>query len=86
MRVVLDKAEAAGSFGVLVQSHDDSLHVADPLEKLVYLFFGGEEREITHIEGGGGSEFCDSPIVFFFGHKFTTSEDVRRNFAVRHTE
>ena len=50
--VILDKAEATGCSGELVQTHYDSLYVATFGEEFVDLFLGGEEAQVADIQGG----------------------------------
>ena len=48
--VILDKAEATGCSGELVQTHDDSLDVATLGEEFVDLFLCREEAQIAHVQ------------------------------------
>lgn len=50
MRVVLDKAEAAGRLVEAVQAHDQALDAAALAEQLVNLFLRGVEGEVADVE------------------------------------
>ena len=53
MRVVLDKAEAAGRLVEAVQAHDQALDAAAFAEELVDLLLGRVEGEVADVEGCG---------------------------------
>jgi hypothetical protein len=57
--IVLDEAEAAGSFVEAVQSHDEPLDAAAFAEELVDLLFGRVEGEVADVEGCGVLELVD---------------------------
>jgi hypothetical protein len=50
--VILDEAEAAGRLLEAVEAHDEALDFAALAEQLVYLLFGGVEREVADVERG----------------------------------
>lgn len=47
---ILDKAKPTGSFLDLVQPHHYAFDIAGTREQLVYLFFGGIECQVPHIQ------------------------------------
>lgn len=51
-RYLLDKTETAGSLLVAVESHDDTLDLAAFGKEFIDLFLGGEEGEVSNVEGG----------------------------------
>ena len=59
MRVVLDKAEAAGRLVEAVEAHDQALDAAALAEELVDLLFGRVEGEVADVEGCGVLELVD---------------------------
>jgi hypothetical protein len=59
VRVVLDKAEAAGRLVEAVEAHDQALDAAALAEELVDLLFGGVEGEVADVEGCGVLELVD---------------------------
>jgi hypothetical protein len=59
VRVVLDKAEAAGRLVEPVEAHDQALDAAAFAEELVDLLFGGVEGEVADVEGCGVLELVD---------------------------
>lgn len=48
--VVFDEAESTGRLLDLIQTNDDALHVSTFRKQLVYLFLGGVEGQIPHIQ------------------------------------
>jgi hypothetical protein len=55
--VVLDEAEAAGSFLETVEAHDEALYLAAFAEELVNLLLGGVEGEVADVERGCVAQF-----------------------------
>lgn len=51
-RYLLNKAEAAGGLLVAVKSHDDTLDLAAFGKEFIDLLLGGEEGQVSDVEGG----------------------------------
>jgi hypothetical protein len=63
----LDERESFRALGILVADHLSVTHLADPIEEIEQVAFGGVEREVTYIElrRGNLDQFRLTTYFFF---------------------